>query len=256
MRNLRFASLTGLLCVAALAQPVTPPKYVQIDYMKVDAGRGQQYVKMEQEIFKPIHQDRIKKGTIESWAVYAVRFPAGTNREYDFMTATTFPNYASMELPYKGTDIAQIHPNMTAQEIGERASSARKLIRSDVFYTIDRVGIPSKWKYMEMQFMKAEPGNGGDYLRVVQELWKPVHEERVKEGLILGWGIAGLRYPGGSNREYDYVTATYYDTFAGLEEPYKGIDEAKLNAAGERAATTRKLVRGEVWILVDRVSKQ
>jgi hypothetical protein len=161
-----------------------------------------------------------------------------------------------MEVPYKGTDPIKIHPNMTAQEIGEKAAAARKLIRSDVFYTIDRAGTPTKWKYLEMQFMKAEPGKSGEYLKAVQELWKPIHEERVKKELILGWGIAGLRYPGGANREYDYVTATYHDKFAGLEEPYKGIDETKLNAAAERAAPTRKLVRGEVWMLVDRVAGQ
>ena len=145
---------------------------------------------------------------------------------------------------------------MTAQEIGDRAAAARKLIRIDVFFTIDRAGTPGKWKYLEMQYMKAEPGKGADYLRTVRELWKPIHEERVEKGLILGWGIAGLRYPGGANREYDYVTVTYHDKFAGLEEPYAGIDAAKLNSAVERTATTRKIVRGEVWTLVDRVARQ
>jgi len=256
MRIWSFATLCGMACLAAFAQPATPPKYVQVDYMKVEPGKAQQYVKMEQDIFKAIHQDRIKKGTIESWALYAVRYPAGTNREYDFVTATVFPNYAAMEIPYKGTDATKIHPNMTAQEIADRAAAARKLIRSDVFYIIDRAGTPSAWKYLEMQYMKAEPGKGGDYLRAVQELWKPIHEERVKKGLILGWGIAGLRYPGGANREYDYVTATYYSKFAGLEDSYAGIDNTKLNAAGERSAATRKLVRGEVWTLVDRVAGQ
>jgi len=256
MKIWSLATISGLACLAAFAQPTTPPKYVQVDYMKVEPGKGQQYVKLEQDVFKPIHRDRIKQGTIESWTVYAVRYPAGTNREYDFVTATVFPNFAAMEVPYKGTDVTKIQPNMTAQEIGERAAAARKLIRSDVFYTIDRAGTPTKWKYIEMQFMKAEPGKGAEYLRAVRELWKPLHEERVQKELILGWGIAGLRYPGGANREYDYVTATYYDKFAGLEDSYAGIDTSKLNTAGERSAATRKLVRGEVWTLVDRVAGQ
>jgi hypothetical protein len=256
MRIWQLATISALVGLTAFAQPATPPKYVQIDYMKVEPGRGEQYVKLEQEIFKPIHQDRISKGTIESWAVYSVRYPAGANREYDFVTATVFPNFAAMEVPYKGTDPAKIHPNITSQEIAERVAAARKLIRSDVLYIIDRAGAPTKWKFLEMQYMKAEPGKGADYLKAVQEMWKPIHEERVNKQLILGWGIAGLRYPGGANREYDYVTVTYYDSFAGLEEPYKGIDEAKLNAAGERVANTRKLVRGEIWTLVDRIAKQ
>src|SRR5438445_251111 len=70
-------------------------------------------------------------------------------------------------------------------------------------------------KYVQIDYMKVEPGKGGEYLRAVRELWKPIHEERVKKGLILAWGIAGMRYPAGASREYDYVTATYYDRFAG-----------------------------------------
>lgn len=102
MRVCQLASVSGLVCVFAFAQPATPPRYVQIDYMKVEPGRGQQYVKLEQDIFKPIHQDRISKGTIESWAVYAVRYPAGTNREYDFVTATVFPNLQQWKCRIRG----------------------------------------------------------------------------------------------------------------------------------------------------------
>jgi hypothetical protein len=208
MRIWQLATLIGLACVTAFAQPSTPPKYILIDYMKVEPGKGQQYIKMEQDLWKAVHKAQIENKNIESWAVYSVRYPSGTNREYDFTTATLFSNFGALENPYKGIEIEKIHPHMTSQEFGQRTSSARKLIRSDVFYTMERAGTPSSWKYLEMQYMKAEPGKGGEYVRGVRELWKPIHEERVKKGLILGWGIAGLRYPAGANREYDFVTAT------------------------------------------------
>ncbi len=35
MKILHLATLTGLVCITAFAQPLTPPKYVQIDYMKI-----------------------------------------------------------------------------------------------------------------------------------------------------------------------------------------------------------------------------
>ncbi len=256
MKILHFATLTGLVCITAFTQPLTPPKYVQIDYMKVEPGKGEQYVKMEQGPWKTIHQAQIKNKNIESWALYSVRYPSGSGREYDFATATIFSEYAAMENPYKGIEFEKMHPHLSNQEFGQQTAAARKLIRSDVFYTIDRTGVPSTWKYLEMQYMKAEPGKGGEYLRAVRELWKPIHEERVKKGLILAWGIAGMRYPAGANREYDYVTATYYDRFAALEQPYEGIDSSKLDEAGQRSAATRKLVRGEVWTLLDRVAGQ
>jgi hypothetical protein len=204
MKIWQLATVTGLAWVTAFAQTQTAPKYIQIDYMKVE--NGQQYIKMEQDFWKAVHKAQIDNKNIESWAVYGVHYPWGTNREYDFTTATVFSNFAALESPYKGIEIEKIHPHITRQEFGQRTSSARKLIRSDVFYTMERAGTPTSWKYLEMQYMKAEPGKGGEYVKAVRELWKPIHEDRVKNGLILGWGIAGLRYPAGANREYDFVT--------------------------------------------------
>jgi hypothetical protein len=56
------------------AQPKSP-KYVEIDYMKVEPGKDSDYVRLEKEIWKPLHQQRIKNGQLRSWAVYGLRFP-------------------------------------------------------------------------------------------------------------------------------------------------------------------------------------
>src|SRR6266702_5607628 len=154
MRIWQSLTLVGLVCAIAFGQPSTQPKYVQIDYMRVEPGKGQQYIKMEQDLWRPVHLARINNKTIDSWALYSVRYPAGTNREYDFATATVYNAFAAMESPYKDIDFEKLHANMTNQEFGERTSTARKLIRSDVFYTIERAGTPSKWKYLEVQYMK------------------------------------------------------------------------------------------------------
>src|SRR5690348_9590057 len=102
MKLWQLATITGLAGVAAFSQQSTPPKYIQVDYMKVDPGKGQQYVKMEQDLWKAVHKAQINSKNIESWSLYAVRYPSGTIREYDFTTATTLSNFAALESPYKG----------------------------------------------------------------------------------------------------------------------------------------------------------
>src|SRR5690349_1234003 len=99
MNFFQIATVTVLACLTSFAQQSTPPKYIQIDYMKVEAGKGQQYVKMEQDLWKAVHKAQIDKKNIESWSLYSVRYPSGTNREYDFTTATTFSNFAALENP-------------------------------------------------------------------------------------------------------------------------------------------------------------
>ena len=81
MKIWQLATLIGLACITAFAQPSTPPKYILIDYMKVEPGKGQQYIKMEQDLWKTVHKTQIENKNIESWAVYSVRYPSGTQAD-------------------------------------------------------------------------------------------------------------------------------------------------------------------------------
>jgi hypothetical protein len=81
------------------AQPKSP-KYVEIDYMKVEPGKDSDYVRLEKEIWKPLHQQRIKNGQLRSWAVYGLRFPFGTEEKYDYVTVNSYDQFAQLESPY------------------------------------------------------------------------------------------------------------------------------------------------------------
>ena len=65
---------------------------------------------------------------------------------------------------------------------------------------------PSQNQYIEINYMKVQPGQEPEYLRLESELWKPIHQARVNSGLILSWKLCAVYYPGGSDsdpREHD-----------------------------------------------------
>lgn len=117
-----------------------PPKYVQIDYMKVEPGRESDYEKLEREQWKPLHQERIKAGKLRSWYLFGVQFPSGTSEKYNYVTANTFDQFSQLENPYAGADqlMQKVHPGAKVDEFLSRTSKARDLVRSEVWMLIDQ----------------------------------------------------------------------------------------------------------------------
>jgi hypothetical protein len=115
-------------------------------------------------------------------------------------------------------------------------------------------------KYFEVAYMKASPGKDADYLKIEQEMWKPLHQELIKQGMVRSWSLYGLQFPSGTAEKYDYVTVNAFDQFGQLENPYANFDKAltkvhpgvKVDDFIDRTEKARNLVRSEVWVLIDR----
>jgi hypothetical protein len=116
-------------------------------------------------------------------------------------------------------------------------------------------------KYLEVDYMKVESGNDEEYLKVEQDLWKPIHKERLKNGAIKSWALYGLRFPSGEDEKYNYMTVNVFDKFDRLEDPYGNFPELMKKAHSgkdmgdliNRTGKSRRLVRSEVWVQIDRV---
>jgi len=78
-----------------------------------------------------------------------------------------------------------------------------------------------------VDFMKAKPGADDKYLDIEKNVWKPLHQERVNQGKIIGWILYRVLYTG-TDDAYNYVTMTLFDNPANLEDPWAGIDPAKI----------------------------
>jgi len=269
--RIAFIALTLLLalCTPALmkkglprSQAAAPPRFALLEYFKIEPGKGADYRKLEQEVWTPIHRERVKMGAIKSWSAWGVRFPGGTAREYDRVIITTFDKFADVETPYPLAVFTKVFPNTTAAEIVARTRALSNLVRSEMVTLLDSTTPASTAqapKFAQLDFLKAEYGKGGEYVEQSRKYMKPLHQERVNRGILHGWMLFGVRYPGGTNREYGHIALNFFDKFEQMETQYpadllskvhpnvKGADiVAQMNAA-------RKLVRSEVLTLVDQV---
>ena len=257
--------VTLALCAPSLwqrvqvqAQPAAS-QFALFEYIKLEPGKGADYRKLEQEVWVPIHRERVKMGAIKSWSAWGVRFPGGADREYDRVIITTFDKFADVETPYPPAVFTKVFPNTPAAELVVRTRALSRIVRSELVTLIDSVGLNPQPlpPIVEISFNKVEPGKGAEYTALIGKYLKPLYEERIKRGTLNGWQRFGVQYPRGTEREYGQITLSFIAKFAQLETQFPpdlmskvlpGVTDVipQLNA-------TRKTVRVQLLTLVDQV---
>jgi hypothetical protein len=253
------ASVMMTLPLLVVAQEASPAVYALVEYMKVKQGDGQKYTDLERNYWKKIHQERVKKGEIVRWALYVVRF-AGSDDEYNYVTATILSNPNKLENPYEGIDAAKILAGEDVDKIMNETAESRQLVKSNLIRMVSSVNSesgPSPFKYVQIDFMKVKPENDARYLDVENKVWRPVHQQFIKDGSRVGWTLWQTVYPSGAGMEYQYATSNYISDFSKL----MSADYNKAFTAAHPGGNTdklmedtdksRDLVRSELWQLLD-----
>lgn len=117
-------------------QAAANPVVVEVGCMKVDPVKNDEYLKLEHDIWRPMHQERIKQGHMRSWTLYEVRYPAGSQRECDYRTVNTYNSYADTELPIAAI-AAKVHPNIPIAELARRTYTGRDMTHGELWYQVD-----------------------------------------------------------------------------------------------------------------------
>ena len=265
MRMRRTSGLLTAILVGLSFAGGTPAaaqsQFVTVDYMKVAPGQDDAYLQVEQKMWKPIHEARVKAGNALAWYLYRVVSPSGSQVDHNYATVAVYSSFEAMENPYPNELIAKIVPAQSLPEFNKKTLAARDLVRSETWGAV--VGAPETplakpAPYLGVEYMKVPAGGDAAY-QDVEKVWKKLHEVRIKDGTLVNWGLYGRVLPGGSDYPYNYATASGYShfkdliglDFAGLVQ--KAAIGMSVNELGDRTAKARDLVRGEVWQLVDYV---
>ncbi len=112
--------------------------------------------------------------------------------------------------------------------------------------------------YVLFEYMKVDPARSADHRRLEREIWMPIHRERVRQGLIKSWSLWGMRFPGGTSREYDVIAMTAYARFEDVENSYppeifrKVHPKLTYQELSSRTLSARKMIRTELTTVIDR----
>lgn len=238
MKWMLFAALA--MCASAQQSNMV----VQVDYMKVAPGKTADYVKAEEAVKTAVHQDRVKKGMISSWSLYAVRYPSGAAREFDFATVTVYADASKLEQTFDEGHLKSM------RETG--VGPLRTLVRSDVLSPFASAGaMESAWPWVTVSYIKAKAGMMADWRADESEAWKGVAEAQIKGGSLKAWAASSVVWPAGTSREYDFVSVNARETFVAKQTP--GV-EALASRAANRSARHGETIRREMWRQVSRTA--
>lgn len=261
----RLSKAAAALVVMGFMLRATPlmaqGPFVTVDYMKVAPGQDDAYLQVEQKVWKPIHEARVKAGNALGWYLYRVASPSGTSADHNYVTVAVYKSFEALENPYPNELISKIVPAQSLPEFTKRTNAARELVRSETwegFASMPEAPLEKPAPFLMVEYMKVPSGGGAAYDEV-EKLWKKIHEVRIKEGMMANWGAYARVFPGGSDYPYNFATASGYSHFKdlnGLDFPAL-VQKANLgmsvNEVGDKTAKARDLVRGELWVLVDYV---
>ncbi len=237
------------------------PIFLSINFMKVQSENIQEYRKLE-AAWKKIHQARVKKGTLLQWTFIELAIPYGTNNEYNFITINTYQGSKMLADHYEGGMMEGFEKLLTPEEIKlvKKTGKMRDMVKEEIFRVRGGTGSSEKpAKIAVVNFMKTNKGfRGRDLGKIENTYWKPVHEKRVKEGKMNGWGMYSLEFPYGSSRQYNNTTVDFFDNMEQMLADYDYPAEMKKKHANitfdEIVAKTqevRDLVKAEVWMVLD-----
>lgn len=208
-------SFLALCLCAAPAESQEGTVYLQVDYMKASSP---EYVQIESSIWKPIHEERIRRGQLRSWALYGVRF--GDRHAYDYVTinvATDLDHFDGWGASFQ--DIARAaHPGKDLAEITNTLRT-REVVRSELWRLSETLepqqfGSEPPAEYLQVAFMDVPAAGVAEYLRLERDVWKPIHRASVGRGASAGWGVYELLWPGGSRAAYNFAALNSHSRLA------------------------------------------
>ncbi|WP_321282204.1 hypothetical protein [Marinifilum fragile] len=125
----------------------------------------------------------------------------------------------------------------------------RKILLLVTFALLCSIGMAQQERYLVFDFMKVADDMENDYWET-ETFFEKIHEQRLKDGEILGWDLWSLK-PGGSEQGYQYLTVTIYDdpvkamangdVFAAAKKAYPNMSDAELKAELKESVGSREL---------------
>lgn len=229
MRNLLTLLLLAILSWSfhpnqAFTQDEEPNTYLVVDYMKVKPGMGQEYLEME-AVWKKLHTARIDAGKTNGWAVLEILMPYGANNEYNFVTVQLYKGEKQLSNYFDGTMMEGADKILSKEEwaVVEHTLKLRDMVKTEVWQM--RSGASADdWKEGTIQifnfFALKEGKMGWDHGKVENEIWLPIHQLRIDDDLMEGWGLYSLDLPYGASLPYDDATIDFYSSMEQYLAPY------------------------------------
>lgn len=135
-----FASIErkGFYRRADFVQPKTTNfKYLILNFMKVKEGMTAQYLKAEQQEWKPLHQALVDDGSRVAWTFWQLLLPGGSKTSHDYITVDAYSSYSQIYFESYENAFKKIYAGKDMQAMFDRTDKLRDNVRTELWEMID-----------------------------------------------------------------------------------------------------------------------
>jgi hypothetical protein len=259
-RWIRCAALAAA-CSLTLSAQQAPSGFHTVNCVKVRPEKSAEFHKWISDVVTKLAQSRVDSGAVSTWYLLRAAMPQGQSAECDYLTVSIYPGAP----PEFGPDqmsaaLKKAGISMTAEEYASRRDSVARLISTTMYRNQAGLGKANKGGYLAVNYMKTSTID--DWLKFEKEVWKPIAEQMVKDGVQSGWSL-NLRVLGlQSDLPWQGVTVDVYPSWDAVfkDDPQfndrvkKVHPDKDLNAMFYQLGKTRTMVRSELYAIEDMIS--
>ena len=216
MKKLMMLIVVALFAINVSAQEKL---YLVFEFMQVDNEQETTYMETE-EFWEKIHQERVKNGDIIGWDLWSLQ-PGGENQHFQYLTVNLYDDPVKMMSGEGDFEKAleQAYPNLSDEELLEKfnqTASSRDLAVRIYLEMIDKTDGEDKMPIgtvASIDLMKVNLGNYSTYEKAETEIFKPMHQTQVDNGLKESWGLLRFISPIGSDTYASHITVNMYTDY-------------------------------------------
>lgn len=234
-------------------QAQSKPVYYLVTYYKTDKDKTEEYLNLIKSYASKIWKEKVKAGDVTAYALYSV-VTTSDDEGYNLISLQAANSINDFSKTNTVDFMKKAMPGIDEKSLSALAksyTSLRTTVKTEIYKVVD--GIQSELQpYYELNFMKATPGQENENVRQEKEIFKPIHQEFIKNGNKTGWGFSQLIVPVADGSKYNYVTSNAFADWdksyiITVDDYYKTYE--KLFPKTTLPASARKMVKTEIWKL-------
>jgi len=255
MKRVRTTLIILLLAAFPLSLMAQGPT-LELFYMKVNPGQTSTYLEAE-KAFKNIHEKAIDEGLHNGWQLWKKR-NAADGDPYNYITIHWFTDWKQTfyEPPEGFYDEFLEGPDA---EILNKVWTARTVVKREIIHQTATAKNGRGAAFIIVNRMKVKPEDADEYLKMEQDIFRPIHEEAINRGYRSHWG-AWVQWPY-DNALFMYSTVDGFENIEQMTGPQKNLmtevhPELDPDEVYAKIRSLRTVASVEIWELVDSIFRE
>lgn len=256
---------TFLVALLALGAPNVHAQEVPMVYASVACFKSlnNDFTAFHEEVANKYFDALVEEKVITDWSLYRVLFPAGDDCDCHYRGVIFMPNLSSLEtlnsMEKSMALMEKLYPDQDMDKLMERYREAATMMNEQVYVlrNIVPAETQTRAKIISVNYMNVPETAYSEYTALEDEVWKPMHQQRVKNGKMLSWQLWERLLPGGVGIPGNFVTVDVWGSWSNMAMPedmdalaFKVHPNRDMDGFFASSVAVRELYTSETWELL------